>query len=365
MAEAGSAEPLVRMEGLRKSYDGVAFAVDDLSLSVQRGEFLTLLGPSGSGKTTTLMMLAGFEQPTAGSIYVDGRPILDLPPHRRDFGMVFQNYALFPHFSVFDNVAFPLSVRKLSKAEIGARVERALGMVQLGGLERRFPAQLSGGQQQRVALARALVFEPRLVLMDEPLGALDKRLRERMQREIKRLHRELGLTIIYVTHDQAEAMVLSDRVAVFHRGHIQQLDTPRAIHEEPASGFVARFVGEINSAEGTVEAVKDDRVRLRLAAGISVIGARPTPTQVGERKLMTVRPERIRIGPPADFENVFAGLVEQTTYLGDRLVADVRLTPGLSVAVDLGIDGVDHIPARGQAVTIGWSTRHCLVLDPE
>jgi putative spermidine/putrescine transport system ATP-binding protein len=225
---------LVRLEKLRKTYDGLIYAVDNLSLSIIQGEFLTLLGPSGSGKTTTLMMLAGFERPTSGDILIEGRSIQDLPPHKRDFGMVFQNYALFPHLTVADNIAFPLSVRKLPRAEIGERLVRVLEMVQLTGLERRLPAQLSGGQQQRVALARALVFNPRLVLMDEPLGALDKRLREQMQYEIKTLHRTLGLTIVYVTHDQVEAMVLSDRVAVFHRGAIRQLDTPRAIHESPS-----------------------------------------------------------------------------------------------------------------------------------
>jgi putative spermidine/putrescine transport system ATP-binding protein len=353
------------MVGLRKSYDGAAFAVDDLNLDVLPGEFLTLLGPSGSGKTTTLMMLAGFEQPTAGAIYFDGRSIEDLPPHKRNFGMVFQNYALFPHLSVAANVAFPLSVRNVPKTEVGERVGRALDMVQLAGLGERYPAQLSGGQQQRVALARALVFEPRLVLMDEPLGALDKRLREQMQLEIKRLHRELELTVVYVTHDQVEAMVLSDRVAVFHRGHIRQLDTPRAIHEEPANGFVAQFVGETNSAMGTVEAVGPADVRLLLDTGVAVVAVSRRPARVGDRKLISVRPERVRIHPPPSFENLFAAVVEETTYLGDRLIAVLRLSSGMPVNVDLGIDGLDQVPQRGQSVTVGWPARHCLVLDPE
>jgi putative spermidine/putrescine transport system ATP-binding protein len=362
---ASPAEPLVRMAGLRKSYDGVSFAVDDLTLSVSRGEFLTFLGPSGSGKTTTLMMLAGFEQPTAGSIYVEGRSIEDMPPHKRDFGMVFQNYALFPHLSVAENIGFPLSVRKLPRADIGERVQRALDMVQLGGLGARYPAQLSGGQQQRVALARALVFEPRLVLMDEPLGALDKRLREQMQLEIKRLHRELGLTVVYVTHDQVEAMVLSDRVAVFHRGHVRQLDTPRLIHEEPANGFIAQFVGETNSAPGTVDRVASGNVRLRLDCGVAVVGVSRGPTAAGERKLMSVRPERVRIAPPESFENAFEAVMEEATYLGDRLVATLRLAAGMAINVDLGIDGLDRTPPRGASVTVGWAARHCLILDPE
>jgi putative spermidine/putrescine transport system ATP-binding protein len=365
LSDAAPAAPLVRIEGLRKSYDGRSFAVDGLSLTVLSGEFLTLLGPSGSGKTTTLMMLAGFEQPNAGTISFEGHSIQNLPPHKRDFGMVFQNYALFPHLSVSDNVAFPLSVRHLPKAEVSRRVGRALDMVQLTGLERRFPAQLSGGQQQRVALARALVFEPRLVLMDEPLGALDKRLREQMQSEIKRLHRELSLTIVYVTHDQTEAMAMSDRVAVFHRGRIRQLDTPWAIHEEPANGFIAQFVGETNSARGTVEAGADGHVRLQLDGGMSVLGTSRSPMRIGEHKLMSVRPERIRIEPPASCENAFEAVVEQTTYLGDRLIAAVRLASGLPMQVDLGIDGLDCVPEPGRSIKIGWSARHCLVLDPE
>jgi putative spermidine/putrescine transport system ATP-binding protein len=357
--------PLVRLQGLKKSYDGASFAVDDLDLTVMRGEFLTLLGPSGSGKTTTLMMLAGFEQPNAGTISFDGRSIHDLPPHRRDFGMVFQNYALFPHLSVMDNIAFPLSVRHLPKAEVRRKVAHVLDMVQLGGLERRFPAQLSGGQQQRVALARALVFEPRLVLMDEPLGALDKRLREQMQSEIKRLHRKLGLTIVYVTHDQTEAMAMSDRVAVFHRGRIRQLDTPRSIHEEPANGFIAQFVGETNSAHGTVEAIENGCVRLQIESGPSILGTSRSPVRVGERRLMSIRPERIRIAPPASHENAFEAVVEDTTYLGDRLIVAVRLETGLPIHLDLGIDGLDNVPARRTPVTIGWSAKHCLILDSE
>src|SRR5574343_650440 len=225
--------PLVRFAGVQKTYDGLSLVVRSLDLDIQRGEFLSLLGPSGSGKTTTLMMLAGFESPTAGEILLDGAPITRTPPHKRNFGMVFQNYALFPHMSVADNVAYPLTVRKVPKAEIASRVAKALDMVQLGGKGERFPGQLSGGQQQRVALARALVFEPQLVLMDEPLGALDKQLREHMQMEIKHIHQRLGVTVVYVTHDQGEALTMSDRVAVFHQGEIQQIAPPRELYETP------------------------------------------------------------------------------------------------------------------------------------
>ncbi len=242
----------ISFSGVSKSYDGVHYVVEDLNLDVRKGEFLSLLGPSGSGKTTTLMMLAGFESPTQGEIRLDGRRLDDKPPHQRDIGMVFQNYALFPHLTIAENVAFPLSVRHLSRAEQKTRVKRALEMVELPHLANRRPAQLSGGQQQRVALARALVFEPSVVLMDEPLGALDKRLRETMQYEIMRLHRELSLTIVYVTHDQAEALTMSDRVAVFSDGRIQQAATPSELYENAQNAFVANFVGENNGLTGRV-----------------------------------------------------------------------------------------------------------------
>src|SRR3954447_14784624 len=218
-------EPIVRFAAVCKTYDGLTRVVDGLDLDIERGEFLTLLGPSGSGKTTTLMMLAGFETPTEGEIVLEGKPLSRLPPHRRAIGMVFQNYALFPHMSVADNIAFPLTVRGIARDEIARRVERALDMVQLPAFGERRPAQLSGGQQQRVAVARALVFEPKLVLMDEPLGALDKQLREQMQYEIKHIHESLGVTVVYVTHDQGEALTMSNRIAVFNDGVIQQLST--------------------------------------------------------------------------------------------------------------------------------------------
>ena len=237
---------LVQFKGVQKTYDGLSLVVRNLDLDIRRGEFLSLLGPSGSGKTTTLMMLAGFESPTAGEILLDGRPITKTPPHKRNFGMVFQNYALFPHMTVAANVAYPLTVRKVPKADIDKRVARALDMVQLGGKGDRFPSQLSGGQQQRVALARALVFEPQLVLMDEPLGALDKQLREHMQIELKELHRQLGVTFVYVTHDQGEALTMSDRIAVMSQGRILQVGSPTEIYEAPVNRTVADFIGETN-----------------------------------------------------------------------------------------------------------------------
>ena len=244
--------PFVQFENIQKSYDGKSLIVKDLNLDIYRGEFLTLLGPSGSGKTTSLMMLAGFETSTSGKISLGGKVLNQLPPHKRDIGMVFQNYALFPHMTVAENVAFPLTVRRLAKSDIEERVTNALNMIKMGDIAHRYPSQLSGGQQQRVALARALVFEPRLVLMDEPLGALDKQLREHMQLEIKQLHEKFGLTIVYVTHDQSEALTMSDRVAVFHKGEIQQIDAPKVLYEEPKTAFVAQFIGENNQIHGTI-----------------------------------------------------------------------------------------------------------------
>lgn len=239
----------VRLHGLTKRYAGRA-AVDEVSLDIEVGEFMTFLGPSGSGKTTTLNMIAGFTRATEGSITVDDTNVADLPPHRRDLGMVFQHYALFPHMSVAKNVAFPLEQRKVSKPEIARRVTEALRMVQLDSMADRLPSGLSGGQQQRVALARAVVFNPRVLLMDEPLGALDKKLREQLQTEISRMHRELGITFVFVTHDQEEALALSDRIAVFNDGRIEQVGTPEELYERPATLFVAQFLGESNVFPG-------------------------------------------------------------------------------------------------------------------
>jgi len=237
----------VRFENVDKSYDGKQLVVKGLNLDIAEGEFVTMLGPSGSGKTTCLMMLAGFETPTNGQIYLDNKVISDIPPHKRGIGMVFQNYALFPHMTVYENLAFPLRVRKIPKDEADKKVDKALSMVSLQGFEARMPMQLSGGQQQRVAVARSLVFDPQLVLMDEPLGALDKNLRESMQYEIKHIHESIGVTVVYVTHDQTEALTMSNRIAVFNDGKVQQLSSPDELYERPVNSFVAEFIGENNT----------------------------------------------------------------------------------------------------------------------
>jgi putative spermidine/putrescine transport system ATP-binding protein len=319
-AGADTGAPFVRFAGVQKTYDGVNLVVRSLDLDIRRGEFLTLLGPSGSGKTTTLMMLAGFESPTAGEIVLDGRPITRTPPHKRHFGMVFQNYALFPHMSVGQNVAYPLSVRGVAKAEQASRVARALAMVQLTGMAERLPAQLSGGQQQRVALARALVFEPHLVLMDEPLGALDKQLREHMQIELKDLHRQLGVTFVYVTHDQGEALTMSDRVAVFNDGQIQQIDAVDRMYEAPANRFVAGFIGDSTVLAGTVRAADAERCGLVLTDGRVIAGVNVNDAPVGAQVQACIRPERIVLHTQApQRSNVLQAVVSGAIYFGDHL----------------------------------------------
>ena len=295
---SGASDVLVRFSEVQKSYDGELLVVKNLNLDVARGEFLTMLGPSGSGKTTCLMMLAGFEPATHGEIYLDGTPINNVPPHKRGIGMVFQNYALFPHMTVAENLAFPLEVRRLSKADIEAKVTRALEMVRLPQFGARRPAQLSGGQQQRVAVARALVFEPDLVLMDEPLGALDKNLREEMQYEIKHIHENLGVTVVYVTHDQSEALTMSNRIAVFDDGVIQQLAPPAALYEEPVNAFVAAFIGENNRLYGTVKEVNGETCAVEIDGGGGIVRALKVNIEgAGTRTTLSLRPERVTIAP--------------------------------------------------------------------
>ena len=289
-----STDWMVSFAKVQKSYDGETLVVKDLNLDIAKGEFLTMLGPSGSGKTTTLMMLAGFEPATHGEIYVKGVPINNTPPHKRGIGMVFQNYALFPHMTVAENLAFPLQVRNMGKAETEDRVKKILKLVELPGMANRRPGQLSGGQQQRIAVARALVFEPDLVLMDEPLGALDKQLREQMQYEIKHIHERLGVTIVYVTHDQSEALTMSNRIAVFNDGVVQQLSSPDELYERPQNSFVAQFIGENNKLKGNVLEVGRDKVAtVKLDSDDVVRGAGRECCQQG-RSYASLHPARAR-----------------------------------------------------------------------
>ena len=352
----------VEFVALQKTYDGSNLVVRDLNLRIRRGEFLTLLGPSGSGKTTTLMMLAGFEAPTDGRIYLDGASIEELPPHRRNIGMVFQNYALFPHMTVAQNIAFPLSVRRVGRAEIRDRVAGVLKTMRLSGFDDRRPAQLSGGQQQRVALARALVFEPKLVLMDEPLGALDKQLREQLQIEIKHLHERLGVTMVYVTHDQSEAMTMSDRIAVFNEGRIQQLDTAVGLYERPQTSFVAQFIGENNRLPGKVMSRHGEAVQVRLDGGLEVTALAVNPG--AERTVLSIRPERAMIDPPETVgENRFTATVEEMIYLGDHRRVRLRLAGMDDFIVKVPAGHAHGELAVGAPVSVGWMWNDCRALD--
>lgn len=365
--EGGMPAPaLVRFTGIQKTYDGEHLVVKNLDLDIGKGEFVTLLGPSGSGKTTTLMMLAGFEVPTHGEIYLAGRPINNMPPHKRDIGMVFQNYALFPHLTIEENVAFPLSVRRINKTEAQERVRTALRMIKLENLAQRRPAQLSGGQQQRVALARALVFNPQLVLMDEPLGALDKRLREQMQLEIKQLHETMGITVVYVTHDQSEALTMSDRIAVFNDGIVQQIDKPSALYEHPVNSFVANFIGENNVLAGTVESIERGYCRVALASGGSVVARAVNVAGPGAATSLSVRPERISIlteEANCDGPNRLPATVQNTIYVGDHMLAVLQVAGTVKFMVRLQ-PGARGELSHGQSVSITFNPEDCLALDP-
>lgn len=319
-ARSNARDTLVSFEGVQKTYDGENLVVKNLNLEIERGEFLTLLGPSGSGKTTCLMMLAGFEFPTGGTIKLDGQLLNKVPPHKRNIGMVFQNYALFPHMTVGQNVAYPLQVRKIANHERTEKVKKALDMVQMNAFADRYPAQLSGGQQQRIALARALVFDPKLVLMDEPLGALDKQLREHMQLELKALHQRLGITFVYVTHDQSEALTMSDRVAVFDQGIIQQLAVVEHLYEYPENQFVASFIGDNNRFVGTLESVSGKQAGVRLPDGSLLTGTNVNAGQTGQAAVACIRPERIGLGTlDSGAPNALHARVSGLIYFGDHV----------------------------------------------
>jgi putative spermidine/putrescine transport system ATP-binding protein len=346
----------VIFDQIEKRY-GTVIAVDGVSLDIAPGEFVTLLGPSGSGKTTTLMMLAGFEIPTAGEIYVDEDPIAAVPPYRRNIGMVFQNYALFPHMTVGENIAFPLQMRKMNRSEITRQTTAVLQLVGLPGYEGRYPRQLSGGQQQRVAVARALVFNPRVLLMDEPLGALDKQLREHLQLEIKALHEQLGVTIIYVTHDQEEALVMSDRIAVMNDGHIEQCGLPTELYDEPSTRFVATFIGESNFIDGIVHRL-DGTAACIEAAGLGELRAPlRAGLAAGAPVALTVRPEKIVAsdnGLTADM-NAVTGTVDDVVFVGEMRRYVVVLPGGQRLVLKAqNRSGVQSF-ARGDSIRVCWN----------
>ena len=354
--------PFVQFDNVQKSYDGENLVVKGFNLDIQKGEFITLLGPSGSGKTTCLMMLAGFETATHGDIRLDGKSINNIPPHKRGIGMVFQNYALFPHMTVAENLAFPLQVRKIPKADRDQRVKGALDMVQMGSFGGRRPSQLSGGQQQRIALARALVFEPEVVLMDEPLGALDKQLREHMQFEIKHLHERLGVTVVYVTHDQSEALTMSDRIAVFNDGIVQQLATPSDLYERPENAFVAQFIGENNKLMGTVKSIENGVATVEFATGQQAQALAVNCAGVGKQTLCSIRPERVRLGDKAG-ENAVDGKVLELIYLGDHIRCRMEVHGSDEFIVKVPNAGDGSMLSVGQSIKVGWDKNDCRALD--
>jgi putative spermidine/putrescine transport system ATP-binding protein len=356
------------VERVVKRY-GTYEALKGVSVVIGAGEFVTLLGPSGSGKTTLLNMIAGFVQIDEGNISVDGRVIGGVPPWRRDIGMVFQHYALFPHMTVEKNVAFPLKRRGVEKREIQQRVDEALGLVHLSEYKARYPRQLSGGQQQRVALARAIVFRPRVLLMDEPLGALDKKLREELQLEIKRIHRELGTTVVYVTHDQEEALAMSDRIAILNHGSIEQLGAGEELYSRPANVFVANFMGESNVFEGEVRL--DGGFTSVVNKGGVVRAASEPWAKEGTRAAVVVRPERVRIASSAEQkplgkENVFEGVVRDVTYLGSVRKFAVELRSGVAVIVrETVTEEAKGDIDRGDRVWVAWNPKDGVLVEKD
>ncbi len=350
----------LRIEGLTMDY-GRTRAVDDVHLECAGGEFLALLGPSGSGKTSVLMSIAGFETPSAGDIWVDGKRVTDLPPYRRDIGIVFQSYALFPHLSVSANVAFPLRMRGIAKADLAAEVEAALDLVQLREHAHKLPAQLSGGQQQRVAIARAIVFRPKLLLMDEPLGALDRRLREDLQVEIKRLQQRLNATIVYVTHDQDEAMLMADRIAVMRGGRLEQVGAPEALFERPVNAFVADFIGQTNLLPATVSTRTGDTCRVAIAGGRAVSVPLPADSNgvPGSPLKVALRPERLRIATaPPSLGDYLEGTIHDALYAGGQRLYVVAIAPDCLLKVRAIADVHTRPLARGTRVALTWDRAH-------
>jgi putative spermidine/putrescine transport system ATP-binding protein len=354
----------VKFDKVDKSYDGKLLVVKDLNLDIAEGEFITMLGPSGSGKTTCLMMLAGFETPTNGEIYLDGNPISNIPPHKRGIGMVFQNYALFPHMTVYENLAFPLKVRKMLKDEIDKKVDKALSMVSLTGFENRMPGQLSGGQQQRVAVARALVFDPAVVLMDEPLGALDKNLRESMQYEIKHIHDSIGVTVVYVTHDQSEALTMSNRIAVFNDGKVQQLSSPDKLYEEPVNSFVAEFIGENNRFDGEVLDISNGVCKVKIGAG-EILANPISVKSKGEKTTVSIRPERALINPKDKMDNSHKGKIEEVIYHGDHTRVRINLLNNSEFILKVPNSSQNLDIKLGNEIDIGWNSVDARALDPK
>ncbi len=354
-------ESFLEFHGVKKSYDQKTLVVKDFSLNVAKGEFITLLGPSGSGKSTVLMMLAGFEDVTSGDIRIAGTSVTKTAPYKRNIGIVFQNYALFPHMTIAENLAYPLQVRKMSKTDVKKRVSRYLGMIEMDGFGGRYPGQLSGGQRQRVALARALIFEPTLILMDEPLGALDKKLREQMQYEITRMHEKLGFTVIYVTHDQTEALSMSSRIAVFNEGVVQQCAPPAELYERPENAFVAEFIGENNFIPGTVESIDGDVAKIVAPGGAAISAAVGEGLKAGGKTVMSVRPEKLFIQPTSHaYDNEIAASHVTHYYVGDFIRYYFQLPDGTEINIKVLNDLAAPDFAEGEEGRFVWLAKDCI-----
>jgi spermidine/putrescine transport system ATP-binding protein len=360
----------VRLERVTKTF-GDAVAVDDLSLDIAEGEFFSMLGPSGCGKTTTLRMIGGFEEPTRGTIYLGGRDVTDLPPYKRDVNTVFQSYALFPHLNVQDNVAFGLRRKKVPGDEIKTRVPEILSLVDLVGFEKRKPGQMSGGQQQRVALARALVNHPKVLLLDEPLGALDLKLRKQMQLELKRIQQEVGITFIYVTHDQEEAMTMSDNLAVMRQGKIEQIGPPEDVYESPQTEFVASFLGASNLIDGELKEQRDGFSSVLLTGGdVVIVPSERAPFRPGAAVKVGVRPEKITIGADGDTQpesgwNAVTGLLRMSTYIGVSHQYKVEGPGGKDLTVWVQNIGSTQAPHPGDRVRLSWQWEHTFAVLPQ
>ncbi|MEH2013092.1 ABC transporter ATP-binding protein [Nostoc sp.] len=341
-------------------------AVNGIDLDVRQGEFFSILGPSGCGKTTTLRLIAGFEIADAGKVLIQGQSMTNVPPYRRPVNTVFQSYALFNHLNVWDNIAFGLRLKKIRKSQIEARVEEALKLVKMESLRSRFPNQLSGGQQQRVALARALVNRPTVVLLDEPLGALDLKLRKEMQIELSNLHKDLGLTFVMVTHDQEEALSLSDRIAVMNQGKIEQVGTPSQIYERPQTSFVADFIGDTNLFSGEIVAVDSSNVQISTKTGLSIVinRAEDTPSELSQAVVVSVRPEKIQLSlyPPNLPANSFEGRLVNVMYLGTHVNYVVELTNGININV-LQPNTFGTLPDRDTPIYAWWAENDCLAIS--
>lgn len=357
--------PIVRLENIHKSFDGVV-AVDHVNLNIMAGEFVTLLGPSGCGKTTTLRMINGLELPTSGTVCLQGQDVTCLPPEKRPVNMVFQAYALFPHLTIYENIAFGPRIKKWPEDRIKAGVDEMLRLVQLEGYGPRKPEQLSGGQAQRVALARALINQPAVLLLDEPLGALDLKLRKAMQLELRSIQQRLGMTFVYVTHDQEEAMVMSDRIVLMNKGRVAQQGSPIEIYNNPANEFVSRFIGEANLLDGVVSATSGDETTVD-ASGLAIVAPFEADVQAGQAVILSVRPERIQIfeqqsAAPQGWPNVYIGTVETAIFLGPSIRYHIQLGNGQTLVVDRTTQQEKTAYQPGDQVVVGWETRSNVVL---